>query len=58
MGWANRIIALRDGRTVLDRRVAELDQAEVMDVYRRVTPDGVAVRTPDRAAPSNARTLA
>lgn len=38
MGWANRIIALRDGRTVLDRPVAELGQDEVMEVYRRVTP--------------------
>ena len=58
MGWANRIIALRDGRTVLDRPVAELDQAEVMDVYRRVTPDGAAVPTPDRPAPAKARMLA
>ena len=38
MGWANRIIALRDGSTVLDRAVADLGQAEVMEVYRRVTP--------------------
>ncbi len=43
MGWANRIIALRDGKTVLDRAVADIDQAEVMEVYRRVTPEGMAV---------------
>lgn len=42
MGWANRIIALRDGKTVLDRAVADLDQDEVMEVYRRVTPEAVA----------------
>ena len=45
MGWAQRIIALRDGKSVLDRPVAELDQAEVMEVYRRVTPDGERVPT-------------
>lgn len=38
MGWANRIVGLRDGRMVLDRAVDQLDQAEVMDVYRRVAP--------------------
>lgn len=41
MGWANRIIALRDGRTVLDRAVSDLDQSEVMEVYRRVAPDSM-----------------
>lgn len=41
MGWANRIVGLRDGRMVLDRSVTDLDEAEVMDVYRRVEP-GVA----------------
>jgi phosphonate transport system ATP-binding protein len=52
MGWAQRIIALRDGRTVLDRPVAELDQTEVMEVYRRVTPGGqpVPATTPERVA--------
>jgi phosphonate transport system ATP-binding protein len=53
LGWANRIIALRDGRVVLDRPVTELDQNEVMDVYRRVTPDGQPVPTP-ALAPSKA----
>lgn len=43
MGWANRIIALRDGKTVLDRAVADLDQNEVMEVYRRVTPEAMIV---------------
>ncbi|WP_051063464.1 phosphonate ABC transporter ATP-binding protein [Ilumatobacter nonamiensis] len=38
LGWAHRIVGLRDGRMVLDRSVANLDQEEVMDVYRRVEP--------------------
>jgi phosphonate transport system ATP-binding protein len=41
MGWANRIVGLRDGRMVLDRSVTDLDEAEVMDVYRRVEPGSV-----------------
>ena len=43
LGWANRIVALRDGKVVLDRPTAELDQAEVMEVYRRVIPATVPV---------------
>lgn len=42
LGWAHRIVALRDGVVVLDRPAAELDQAEVMDVYRRVQPTSAA----------------
>lgn len=38
LGWANRIIGLRDGRVVLDEDAASLDQDAVMDVYRRVEP--------------------
>ncbi|MEJ7801584.1 MAG: phosphonate ABC transporter ATP-binding protein, partial [Ilumatobacter sp.] len=40
MGWANRIVGLRDGQMVLDRAVTDLAEDEVMDVYRRVDPDG------------------
>lgn len=36
MGWAQRIVGLRDGEVVLDRSVDSLDQAAVMDVYQRV----------------------
>ncbi|MGA9277488.1 phosphonate ABC transporter ATP-binding protein [Ilumatobacter sp.] len=38
MGWANRIVGLRDGQMVLDRAVADLGETEVMDVYKRVAP--------------------
>ena len=44
MGWANRIVALRDGRMVLDRAVTDLGHDEVMDVYRRVEPGAVVDR--------------
>lgn len=47
MGWANRIVGLRDGRVVLDRAVDQLDQAEVMDVYRRVAPGASRMDHPD-----------
>ena len=57
-GWANRIVGLRDGRMVLDRAVTDLGDTEVMDVYRRVAPDGTESPLPDSAAvrrPSGAR---
>jgi phosphonate transport system ATP-binding protein len=41
LGWANRLIGLRDGELVLDTRVdSELDQQVVMDVYQRLDPTG------------------
>jgi phosphonate transport system ATP-binding protein len=42
LGWAQRIVGLRDGRVVLDQPTADLDEAAVMDVYRRVDPTLVA----------------
>jgi phosphonate transport system ATP-binding protein len=36
LGWANRIVGLRDGKVVLDRDATTLKQDDVMDVYRRV----------------------
>ena len=36
---------------MLDRAVTDIDQAEVMNVYRRVTPEGMSVPTvPDQVA--------
>ena len=49
LGWANRIVGLRDGHLVLDQPVAELDEREVMDVYRRVEPGAGPAASPDRA---------
>jgi len=43
LGWAQRIVGLRDGQVVLDRSVDDLDQDAVMDVYRRVEPGQVSV---------------
>lgn len=42
LGWAQRIVGLRDGRVVLDEDATRLDQVRVMEVYRRVEPGGDA----------------
>jgi phosphonate transport system ATP-binding protein len=36
LGWAHRIVGLRDGRVVLDRDARGLTQDDVMEVYQRV----------------------
>lgn len=36
LGWATRIVGLRDGRVVLDRDATTLKQEDVMEVYQRV----------------------
>ncbi len=44
LGWANRLIGLRDGKLVLDSAVdASLDREQVMDVYQRLDPTGEKV---------------
>ncbi|MFN3258577.1 MAG: phosphonate ABC transporter ATP-binding protein [Ilumatobacter sp.] len=41
LGWANRLVGLRDGQVVLDTEVdSSLDEARVMEVYRRLDPTG------------------
>jgi phosphonate transport system ATP-binding protein len=42
LGWAHRIVGLRDGRVVLDRDARGLDAADAMSVYQRVEPAAVA----------------
>ncbi len=50
LGWAHRIVGLRDGRVVFDQGPSGLDEAQVkaqvMEVYRRVQPDGSPLRNP------------
>jgi phosphonate transport system ATP-binding protein len=36
LGWADRIVGLRDGKIVLDRPAGDLQHNEAMEVYRRV----------------------
>jgi len=44
LGWANRLIGLRDGALVLDTPVdTGLDEAKVMEVYQRLDPTGQKV---------------
>ena len=55
LGWANRVVGLRDGQKVLDRETSGLDNETVMQVYRRVGADepehaGEVVVPPDPAA--------
>lgn len=40
LGWADRLIGLRDGRVVMDKAAAGLTSEEVMQVYQRLDPDG------------------
>ena len=40
LGWADRLVGLRDGKVVLDSPVKGLDQKEVMGVYRELDPTG------------------
>lgn len=41
LGWANRLIGLRDGTIVLDTPVtSETDHETVMNVYKRLDPEG------------------
>tara|TARA_S200000501_G_scaffold280463_1_gene264467 strand:- start:2598 stop:3443 length:846 start_codon:yes stop_codon:yes gene_type:complete len=41
LGWADRLIGLRDGKIVLDTPVDDsIDQQSVMGVYRELDPDG------------------
>ncbi len=45
LGWANRLVGLRDGRVVLDTLVdSALDHRVVMDVYQRLDPTGDKVQ--------------
>lgn len=35
LGWADRMVGLRDGQVVLDAKSTEMTRAEVMEIYRR-----------------------
>jgi phosphonate transport system ATP-binding protein len=41
MGWADRIVGLRDGRVVLDDEPKKLGKKKVMEVYQRVATKGI-----------------
>jgi phosphonate transport system ATP-binding protein len=57
MGWANRIIGLRDGRMVLDQPTDGLDQDAVMEVYRRVEPGSNGDRSTARGPGSSSASV-
>jgi len=57
LGWAHRIVGLRDGRVVLDQDARGLSQTDVMEVYRRVDRESELLATPrvPAAAPTTER---
>lgn len=40
LGWADRIVGLRDGEVVLDDAPKKIGKKKVMEVYQRVAPEG------------------
>ncbi|NBO79645.1 MAG: phosphonate ABC transporter ATP-binding protein [Actinobacteria bacterium] len=50
LGWAHRIVGLRDGRVVLDQDARGLSQTDVMEVYRRVDRESELLATPNMSA--------
>ncbi len=60
-GWADRMVGLRDGRTVLDARPQDISSEEVMEIYRGARPaqPGAGAAAPGNpagpAAPSRLR---
>jgi phosphonate transport system ATP-binding protein len=55
LGWATRIVGLRDGKVVLDRDATTLKQEDVMEVYKRV--DGTLLNEPDIVSVDSASVL-
>jgi phosphonate transport system ATP-binding protein len=56
LGWANRLIALRDGEVVLDSPVdSDLSHDRVMEVYQRLDPMGEKADEYRAVAPKMAR---
>jgi phosphonate transport system ATP-binding protein len=52
LGWADRMVGLRDGKVVLDARAGDIDQARVMEIYRRgiaeEVPEPMSISSPER----------
>ncbi|MGA9870854.1 MAG: phosphonate ABC transporter ATP-binding protein, partial [Rhodococcus sp. (in: high G+C Gram-positive bacteria)] len=38
LGWAHRLVGLRDGEVVLDRPAAGLLREDIMPIYQRIAP--------------------
>ncbi|WP_179275399.1 MULTISPECIES: phosphonate ABC transporter ATP-binding protein [Nocardiaceae] len=45
LGWAHRLVGLRDGRVVLDRPAAGLQRDDIMPIYQRIAPDPGSMTT-------------
>jgi len=55
LGWAHRIVGLRDGQVVLDRDARGLSQDDVMEVYQRVDRENAVVAGVKPAAQPDAQ---
>jgi phosphonate transport system ATP-binding protein len=44
LGYAHRLVGLRDGRVVLDKRAESLSSGEAMEVYQRIAPSATIAR--------------
>ena len=55
LGWAHRIVGLRDGQVVLDRDARGLSQGDVMEVYQRVDRENAVVAGVKPAAQPDAQ---
>jgi phosphonate transport system ATP-binding protein len=53
LGWADRLIGLRDGRLVLDKPAKGLTTEEAMAVYQRLDPTGEKAEEYQAGAPSS-----
>jgi phosphonate transport system ATP-binding protein len=51
LGWADRLVGLRDGRVVLDTRTGDATQFSVMEVYRRGVVEEAATQEPVETPP-------
>ncbi|KUI39733.1 phosphonate ABC transporter ATP-binding protein [Mycobacterium sp. GA-2829] len=45
LGWAHRLVGLRNGRKVLDRPAVGMNREDVLGIYRRVDPSDTDVAT-------------
>jgi len=55
LGWAHRIVGLRDGQVVLDRDARGLSEDDVMEVYQRVDRENAVVAGAKPAAQPDAQ---
>ena len=51
LGWADRLVGLRDGKIVLDTPASETNQATLMEIYKRGIAESTTVSNASNSAP-------